>query len=1330
MKDRFAWSLFYCLLLWLFPMVLQGGTENFRFRRFAVEDGVSFNSVRALLQDRRGFLWFGTDEGLTCYDGSTVRIYRHNAADPRTIGSNYVSALYEDDRGLWIGTDVGLYLYHGETESFAPFHVATAAGDTIRTSVTNILQDRDSLYWFSTYGQGVFRYDVARRELCRYDIAGAGGLIPWVYANSENTIWALSNDSHFPVYRLNKATDSFEPFPLRYDGVPIDSHSLVIFEDSSRQLWLGTWNGGVQKINRYTGLVTPYLHPASGEGVRHIHSIMEYAPNKLLLGSDDGLSLFDTSTFEHRLFTYDETDPASLSNRFVYPIVKDREGGIWIGTYYGGINYLPPNPGQFDGYACSSYANSVGGNIIGRFCEDAHGNIWIASDDGGLSCWLPGEGRFVNYMPRQGTNSLSYHNVHALCLDGDDLWIGTYTGGLNVLNTRTGVFRHYANMEGDTTSLDGSSLYAAFKDREGRMWVASMSGVNLYNRREDNFVRVRDLGVLTIDIDQDAEGNLWFSTQGRGLFRYDPGTEEWKNYRHDVGDSASLVSDQVNCTLADVAGGLWVGTMEGLCRYNPAEDNFEAVPLDIPSRNICGIVEDRHVLWLTTTKGLVCYTPGGGCQVFNKSDGLQCDQFLPNAVLKASDGKIYVGSVNGFNAFYPFRIRPNRVVPPVVLTRLEIFNKEITVGSKQLPRSLDHLDRLELSYKDNVFSIRYAALSYCIPEKNRYAYRLEGFDKDWNYVGSQTKATYTNIPPGTYSFRVKAANNDGVWNEEGAILKILIRPPFYLSPAFKILYVLLIAVVFALLIRFILGRSEKKHLAEIERLNANREKEVHEAKIKFFTMIAHEIRTPVSLIIGPLEKIMTSSAVLPVPVSDDLNIIERNSRRLLYLVDQLLDFRKVEEEGMSMHFAVRSVGSLLRAVGERFRPFLLQRGTCLRIEYPEPDFTAVIDGEALTKVISNLLSNAGKYTRDEVVLSAGIVQGQPNFFICVTDNGAGITPEEQKKIFTPFYQAADNKPGTGIGLSIVKGIVEAHHGFIEVTSVPGEGSSFIVTLPLEQPDGATVEQGTGLPGTDQPNDILSESPVAASAGKNPLMLIVDDNEEMLSFLSACFSPRYAVLTAGNGKQALQLLKAHEVSLIISDWMMPVMDGVAFCKAVRANQLTSHIPFILLTAKTDVTSKVQGMDCGADAYIEKPFSMQYLEACIKNLLDLRELLRQKFCRMPFVPINSMAGNSADEQFLSRLNELIEQNFSNPELSVDFLAGKLCISRSGLFAKIKSLANVTPNELIQVVRLKKAAALLKEKKYRINEVSYMVGFNNPSYFTKCFQKQFGVKPGEFV
>ena len=582
------------LLNLLMPMILFAASNDLCFRHFSVEDGLSSNSVRALMQDKYGFLWIGTDEGLNRYDGTTVKLYRL-----KDRGANEaISSLYSTLNKIWIGTDEGIYIYDYETEDIMPFVLATSKNIHIETNTNHIVEDKDKNLWFTTVGQGIFKYNTITNHLEQYEFKNANGLMASVLVDSENQIWAITNWGNSGLFKLNKAENKFETFPLSYESGKHDSNALVMLEDSEHTLWLGTWECGLQKIDKYSGKATTYLHPTDGKGATHIHSIMEYAPHQLLIGSDDGLLLFNTITEEYQLFTEDETNPHSLSNRFVYPIIKDHEGGIWIGTYYGGVNYISPNTGQFESFVHSRFSNSVNGTVIGRFCEDSNGDVWIASDDGGLNRFSPKNRKFSHYLPLEGKNSLSYHNVHALCMDGDNLWIGTYTGGVNVLNLQTGTFKTYSAYQDNPASLDGTSSYAIFKDRKERIWVTSMSGVNLYNREKDNFTRIKYLDALTIDIDQDTKGNLWFSTQGKGLFKYHPEKQIWKNYIHDHKNPNSLANNQVNCVLIDTNGEMWVGTMNGLCKYNAEEDAFETLPLEIPSHNICSIIEDQRILWL------------------------------------------------------------------------------------------------------------------------------------------------------------------------------------------------------------------------------------------------------------------------------------------------------------------------------------------------------------------------------------------------------------------------------------------------------------------------------------------------------------------------------------------------------------------------------------------------------------------------------------------------------------------------------------------------------------------------------------------------------------
>ncbi|MBR1932236.1 MAG: response regulator [Prevotella sp.] len=1287
------------LLTALALLTARASDDGTRYRSINMDDGLPSNAVRNIVQDRYGFIWLGTDNGLCRYDGVRVQTYRM-----AELGLNqYVSALLATDQGLYVGTENGVFCLDFSSQAFSRLPI------DLHTTVSHLATDKEDNLWIATMGQGAWCYTLKTGQTRHYGFKDSGGNVAQVLADQTNQIWAMVNSDGDAVLRLNRLRDKFEPLRLDY---PTPYNGLRLLQTHDGRMWIGTWEQGLLLMHS-DGRLEQMLSPEQAKVGQHIHTLFQPTGTPtgssavrdgcIYIGCDDGVVCFDPLTRQwNRL----------LDDRFVYAIMGDDEGGMWIGTFYGGTRYLSPVGRRFEGLPM------LQGSVVSHFCEDGQQRVWVASDDGGLMCYLPREQRFSDYAH---SDELGKLNVHALCTDGDDLWIGTYTDGVWAISLTTGRLRHYEHSS-DPHSLDDNSSYAISKDREGRLWVATMQGLNLYDREHDNFRRIGTTGAMTIDIDQDHKGRLWLATQGAGIWHYDQQKGQFRQYQYFEKEGRPILNNQVNCTIIDEGGTLWTGTLGGLFRYDAEADSFRYVRMDLPTENVTSIVEDHDALWIGTDRGIVRFVPGQGVQRFTRHDGLVCEQVQPNAGLKTTDGRIYFGTTSGVNTFYPYQIKTNSVVPPVYITSVEILNHEETTD-QGLPLDLSLTRELVLSYGDRMLSLSYASLSFCSPEKNQYAYRLEGFDKDWNYVGNQHKATYTNLPAGTYTFRVKATNNDGEWSANEATLRIVVRPPFWWSWWAKLCYLLLVVALIWWLVHQQLKREQQRHQRELQQLNEAKEKEVREARLNFFTMIAHEIRTPVSLIIGPLEKLKKEAQL-----GDGLDIIDRNAHRLLELVNQLLDFRKVEQQSLVMHLAPQNIYDLLQAVAERFAPTFAQGGKQFVADYPDRNFTAIVDREALTKVVSNLLTNANKYTKDQVKLSCRVEPDGDHFVIEVADNGIGIREEDRQRIFEPFFQAMDNKPGTGIGLNIVKNIVDQHHGQVSVASTVGQGSVFTVVLPVvpESPSApeapASAPEAQEAPLTPEVPEVL-EAPTGASA-----LLIVDDNEDMVTFLAKNFADRYQVLTATNGIEALEKLQHHDVSIIVSDWMMPQMDGAELCRRVRANAATSHIAFIMLTAKTDNDSKVQGMDVGADVYIEKPFSVQYLEGSIKNLLDMRHRLQQRFSSQPFQPLDQIASNPTDNEFLKKMNQIIEDNFSNPDLSVNFLAAQLAISRSGLFAKLKTLADMTPNEMIQTVRLKRAAALLAEGQYHVNEVCYMVGFSSPSYFTKCFLKQFGIRPSE--
>ena len=1079
-------------------------------RSITMDDGLPSNAVRSVVQGSKGYMWFGTDNGLCRFDGYDVKTYYN----PFTTVDQFVSALTACEEGLLVGCNNGAYLFCNATDRFQKL------SDKITAPVLNFSLDGDQNVWISTNGQGVFRYNRTTHELHQYPMKNIQGKVKSTLVDANNQVWMLCNHGEASIYHLNKSTDQFEAFPLKGDATMF--HGMAMLATPDGNVYVGTWENGLYKLNA-DGSAEQLISGTLSNAVHHIHQLYCNDNKSLLIASDDGLVQYDIQNRIWHMLSEVNNPSRSTSERFVYGIADDNEGGTWVTTYYGGVNYLPSTSFEERFHAYSARLGGLSGNVVGRFFEDRQHRIWIATDDAGLDCFNPQTNSFVSYP---GKAAMGKYNVHALFADENDLWVGTYGNGVIRMNMATGAQQVFQT----DGMVSGSNAYCIYRDRKNRLWAATMDGANLFDEGQQKFSKIKLFKSLTIDIKEDPQGNVWFATQGGGLWRLDK-NNAWKQYKHVENDSTSLVSDQVNCLVIGEKGQLYAATGEGLCEFLPSKGIFRRISIDAPSQDFTSLVISQGVMWISTSKGIVKYTPGEPVQLFNKYDGLTCDQFMPNAGLLASDGRIYFGSTRGFNCFYPYLVKINQVAPPVAITSVELFGKPIEAGSDQLDKSLSHATELNLSHNENTINISFAALSYVSPEKNRYAYKLEGIDKDWVYT-HEHRANYTNLPAGTYTFLVKATNNDGVWSKNEAKLQIVVHPPFWWSLPAKILYLLLIGYAIYWFTQSRLKREKRRHQEELDQLERKQDQEMRDARLQFFTMIAHEIRTPVTLIIGPLESLKEYWKQVSGKLSDGetitqtLSVIDRNAQRLLLLVNQLLDFNKVQQKGMQVHFRLNNISKLMHAVAERFAPTFEQKSIRLDVDYPAEELVAMIDQEAITKVISNLMTNALKYTEDYVRLSCRLLEDGNHFRIEVEDNGLGISPDEKEKIFGAFYQACDNKPGTGIGLNIVKNLVEAHHGMVEVESAVGKGSTFIVTLPLNQLD-AVVEKADEIvkeaETVAEENLLTDETPVEQGSQKagdavasplrepaKPVMLIVDDDEDMRQFVKAHFEKMYTV----------------------------------------------------------------------------------------------------------------------------------------------------------------------------------------------------------------------------
>ena len=889
-------------------------------------------------------------------------------------------------------------------------------------------------------------------------------------------------------------------------------------------------------------------------------------------------------------------------------------------------------------------------------------------------------------------------------------------------------------------SLIDNSVFSICCTTTGDIYLGTLFGLLRYNKQSDDFDRIPELnGRFVYDIKEDSGGNLWLATYANGAYCYNVSEKKWKNYLHDENNPKSLPYDKVLSIFEDSHRQIWLTTQGGgFCRFQPDTETFANYNLSagLPNDVVYQIVEDKEgFLWLTTNNGLVCFQPTTGMmKVYTTSNGLLGDQFNYRSSFETEDGTIYLGSIDGFIAFNPKNFSENKFLPSIVITDFFLFGKEVYAGEPGSPleKSITFSDQLVLQSNQNSFSFRVAALDFQAPKTSRIMYKLEGFDTDWLTVGESPIVTYSNLRYGDYTFRVKVANSDGVWSDDEVVLEVHILPPFYLSIWAYCAYALLIIGCSLQIVVYFKRRSNSKHRRQMEKFEQEKEREVYHAKIDFFTNVAHEIRTPLTLIKGPLENIILKKQV-DAETREDLNVMKQNTERLLNLTNQLLDFRKTESQGFRLNFAKCNVTEVLKETHVRFTSLAKQKGLEFTLQVPEKDFYAHVNREAFTKIISNLLNNGVKYAESYVHIFLEVSEADNNnSFRIRTENDGVIIPNEMKEeIFKPFVRFNEKEDGkvttgTGIGLALSRSLAELHQG----TLAMGEGeenNTFCLTLPIVQDMTITL-----TPEPEAGMDKVSEISAGEVEKKDnrPTVLVVEDNPDMLAFVVRQLSKEYAVLTATNGEEALQVLDGNYVNLVVSDVVMPVMDGFELCKRIKSDLNYSHIPVILLTAKTNIQSKIEGMELGADAYLEKPFSVEYLQACASSLIQNREKLRKAFAQSPFVAANTMALTKADEDFIKKLNEVIQVNYSNPEFSMDDMADSLNMSRSNFYRKIKGVLDLSPNEYLRLERLKKAAQLLKEGENRVNEICYMVGFNSPSYFAKCFQKQFGVLPKDFV
>lgn len=1300
------------------------------FTRLGVEDGLAQNTVSCILQDRTGFLWFGTKDGLNRYDGTRFKTFRRVPGNPHAIGSNFIRALYEDADGtLWVGTNAGLYLYDPRTERFRAFAVRTADGRRIDNEVNDIRCDGSGRLWICVNWQGLFRYDPAKDELnCYACDPGDDGTIssdnPWsVCFDADGTPWLGCHGGG--LNRYDSLHDRFVRYPL-----PGGADIYKVVADSRGGLLVGTANDGLYAFDPDAARFRPLL---AREGLRtlYVRDIFFRSDREVWLGTESGIYIWDRTSQRVQHLEQEYADPWSLSSNAVYAIYRDQEGALWIGTYFGGVNYLPAPTSFFEKHFPTGHPESLSGKAVREFAEDADGRIWVGTEDAGLNLFDPASGRFTHFDHRNGR--LPFDNVHALLADGDRLYFGTFNGGLNVLDRRTGRIVTYRKRPGPG-SLTDDNVFSLCRDRQGVLWVGTIYGLNTFDPATGRFRQVEAIGErpFIFDIFEADDETLYFAAYNQGVYTYNRYLDAWKRIEC-PGMPEELLRHVIGIG-GDSAGNLWFGTEGmGLVRYDPATGEVRTLTTQdgLPNDVVYKAVEDTNRnLWITTNKGLVRYDPvTGEMKVFTSKDGLTSDQFNYKSGFRAADGKLYFGTIAGFVSFRPERFITAGNLSPVVLTDLRFADGPPEVGAKGSPLrcAMPCTHSIRLRHGQATFSVSFSLLSYHASDRNRYRYLMRNYGSEWATLESNRPITFYNMPPGRYTLEIQGANSDGIWNESPARLDIEIVAPWYASRLALLGYAALACLSVGFVARRYVRRSEQRERQLMEEQRIARERADYRARIDFFTNITHEIRTPLSLIKGPYEQIVRPDTSAE-DYRENLEIMGANIERLLNLSNQLLDFRKTESPVFPVRRTSTDVGQLLEKCCRQFAQSVRCRERRLELHLPAERVSAVTDAEALTKIVCNLIDNAVKFAAGRIDATLETDPAAGCFSIRIANDGEPVPDDLRERIFEPFFQIGGSfRAGTGLGLPLVRRLAEQQGGGIRVTREE-EMTVFRVELPWVVPekDAASVSDAAEPArrqdeGRDEPgNEVQTRYS----------LLIVEDDRGMQSFLRRIFAAQYTVRVASDAQQALRILDSDGIDLILSDVVMPGMDGVALCRMLKARIEYCHIPIVLLSAKSDVASKVEGLGAGADAYVEKPFSCDYLLAQVATILQNLLIVKNSFMQQPLAGLGAVARGHADRDFLERIDDIILRNLDDEQFNLDRFAGELRMSRSSLHRKIKGLTRMTPNDLIRLVRLKKAAEMLLGSDYRVNEICYMVGFSSPSYFARCFQRQFGVLPKEFA
>lgn len=1323
-------------VLWLFLSFTEGHAqfETF-FKRYSLEEGLSHVTVYDIAEGPDGQMWFATGYGLNRYNGAKFIVYKNNSKDPHSIFENHIRSLYIDSKQkLWIGTQRGLCFYDDEQDQFINFPYSEN-GSTL--NVLDIVEYAPNQYILGT-SLGLYSFNTTsgyKRLSCP--------------EHSGITVVRLFNE------RILIGTDvglyAYYPQSNTYEIIDKYLANKIIMavlphNKQPNKIWVGTEGDGLILYDISTKTYVEYKNvptPQNSISSNFIRSLEYDSEGCLWIGTFMGLNVTcDDYTF-HRYYSKQQ-NPQTISQNSIRSICRDTQGGMWFGAYFGGVNYHHKKLNRFINYTQTA-DNSLGDNIVSAMFADKDGKIWIGTNENGLDCFDKKSNTFKHYKhdPKQ-QYSIPGNNVKAILKHSDHVFfIGLHSAGLCLFDTSS---EKFTNVNFTHPNGYNNSVYALEKGENNQLYIGTLDGLFQFDittgqsrqiKTDQNGKKLPNIGIFALL--KDKKGNIWIGTDN-GMNRYNEQTKLFEI------EQSPIIKDRSYCCFyEDSIGRIWIGTRSGLLLYNYSSNLFIdlADSINFPDIVIYGIQEDKFGhLWISSSNGLICFDPNQNKWItYTEADGIACNHFSFYSYCKTKDEEFYFGSIKGITSFRPEEIYLNHYTPKPIVEDLTLFNKKVKVGDKTklLSRSISYTKNIKLSPYQSTFGFVFSVPNYLSVQNNIFAYMLDGYDCEWRYT-TNGAVEYSNLKPGKYKFRLKAGNNSRIYGEEISPIEIIVQPFWWQTWWAYISYTVVILSLIITVMKHYMKRKMLKHELTLEKKDKQRIEQLNEEKIKFFINISHEFRTPLTLIVSPLYEIFKQN-INDKWLLEQLKHIERNVTRMTTLVNMFLDYRRSELGVLPLQIKKGDIQSKLYEILNKFSYITESKNINYEVSYHINSAQLYYDPEFLDHIISNLISNSVKHTHNGDSIEVYIEEQNDILLIEVHDTGCGIPKEKLPLIFDQFYQINHQAGSMGIGLSLVKKIIELYHGSICVRSDVGQGTSFIVKVPCTE---KAFDKKEIVANNSKLNNIIEEhieklhieskyseqAFIDSDNFSKKKILVVDDDDEIRNYLQENLDRYYSVMASTNGEEAKEILDNNsDISLVVADIMMSGINGIELCKYIKNNINLSHIPVILVTAKSDVNTQLDGFSSGADDYICKPFVFSILVAKINNIFKVRELLHSKYQSEQETDIADLTLNSTDQEFMSKAISIIQKNLDNSEFSTTDLSSELCMSRSNLYIKMKALTGESAVQFIRKVKFEYACKLLKDGQYSMAEISSMIGFS-PSYFTTRFKQQMGCLPSEYI